>query len=310
MEYKDYYKILGVEKDADADEIKSAYRKLALKYHPDRNQNDKKAEEKFKEINEAYQVLGDTEKRARYDQLGSAYQSWERSGQQGGFNWGQWANQGTPGGVHVEYVDNLEDIFGFGGGGFSDFFTQIFGSMGGYSGASARRTRQPRQARQQAPQKYETEMVISLHEAYNGSSRTIKINERKFEVKVPKGARSGTKLRLKGAGPGGADVYLTLKVTPDPRFERKGDRLYTDVLVNLYTAVLGGEVKVPTLSGDVMLKVPAGTQPGTSMRLKGRGMPDLKDIKKNGDLIVNLQVIIPDKLTAEEKRLFEQLAKR
>lgn len=305
MEYKDYYKILGVDKDAEADEIKSAYRKLAMKYHPDRNKDDKQAEEKFKEINEAYQVLGDEEKRAHFDQLGSAYQSWERSGQQGGFNWNQWASQGAPGGVRVEYVDNLEDIFGFGGGGgFSDFFNQIFGGMGGFSAAGAR------QARPQAPQKFETEMAISLHEAYHGGSRAIKINERRFEVKIPKGARSGTKLRLKGAGPGGNDVYLTLKVTPDPRFERKGNRLYTDVLVDLYTAVLGGEVKVPTLSGDVMLKIPAGTQPGTSMRLKSRGMPDLKDGKKTGDLIVNIQVSIPDKLSAEQKRLFEQLAKK
>lgn len=307
MEYKDYYKILGVDKDADADEIKSAYRKLALKYHPDRNKDNKQAEEKFKEINEAYQVLGDEEKRAHYDQLGSAYHSWERSGKPGGFNWGQWANQGAPGGVRVEYVDNLEDIFGFGSGGFSDFFTQIFGGMGGFSSAGMR---QGRQTRQQAPQKFETEMVINLHEAYHGSSRTIKINERRFEVKVPKGARSGTKLRLKGAGPGGNDVYLKLKVTPDPRFERKGHRLYTDVLVDLYTAVLGGEVKVPTLSGDVMLKIPAGTQPGTSMRLRGRGMPDLKNGNSTGDLVVNIQVSIPDKLTAEQKRLFKELAKK
>jgi curved DNA-binding protein len=304
MEYKDYYKILGVQKDANADEIKKAYRKLALKYHPDRNKDDKNAEEKFKEINEAYQVLGDKEKRAHYDQLGSAYHSWERNGSPGGFDWGQWSRQGYPGGMRVEYVDNLEDIFGFGGGGFSDFFNQIFGGIGGYSSRG-----RARQSRQQPPQKYEAEMIIGLHEAYHGSTRKIKINDRNFEVKVPKGARSGTKLRLKGAAPGGNDVYLLFKVTPDPRFERKGNQLYTDVPVDLYTAVLGGDVKVPTLSGDVILKIPSGTQPGTSMRLKGRGMPDLKDKGKQGDLIATIQVQIPNKLTAEQRRLFEQLAK-
>jgi len=305
MEYKDYYKILGVEKDAEADEIKSAYRKLAMKYHPDRNKGDKGAEDKFKEINEAYQVLGDAEKRAHYDQLGSAYQSWERNGSPGGFDWGQWSRQGAPGGMRVEYVDNLEDIFGFGGGGFSDFFNQIFGGLGGFSSGG-----RVRQARQQPPQKYEAEMIISLHEAYHGSTRTIKINDRSYEVKIPKGASSGTKLRLKSAAPGGSDVYLALKVTPDPRFERKGNRLYAEVPVDLYTAVLGGEVTVPTLSGNVILKIPSGTQPGTSMRLKGRGMPDLKDKGKHGDLIASIQVQIPNKLTAEQRKLFEQLAKK
>lgn len=305
MEYKDYYKILGVDKEADADEIKQAYRKLALKYHPDRNQGDKKAEETFKEINEAYQVLGDAEKRAHYDRLGSAYNNWQQGGAPGGFNWEQWmrgsGHGSAPGGVRVEYVDNLEDLFGFGGGSFSDFFNQVFGGLGGFGGLR-------QQASRSQPQQYETEMVISLQEAYNGSARQIKINERRFEVKVPKGASTGTKLRLKGAGPGGHDVYLSLKVTPDPRFERKGNRLYTDVVIDLYTAVLGGEVKVPTLSGDVMLKIPGGTQPGRSFRLKGRGMPDLKNPNQRGDLFVGIQIEIPDKLSAEQRRLFSQLA--
>jgi len=207
--------------------------------------------------------------------------------------------------MRVEYVDNLEDIFGFGGGGFSDFFNQIFGGLGGFSSGG-----RVRQARQQPPQKYEAEMIISLHEAYHGSTRTIKINDRSYEVKIPKGASSGTKLRLKSAAPGGSDVYLALKVTPDPRFERKGNRLYAEVPVDLYTAVLGGEVTVPTLSGNVILKIPSGTQPGTSMRLKGRGMPDLKDKGKHGDLIASIQVQIPNKLTAEQRKLFEQLAKK
>ena len=305
MEYKDYYKTLGVEKDADGEEIKRAYRKLALKYHPDRNQGDKKSEEKFKEINEAYQVLGDAEKRAHYDRLGSAYNNWQQGGARGGFDWSEWmrgsGQGGAPGGVRVEYVDNLEDLFGMGGGGFSDFFNQVFGGLGGFG----RMRQQPSQSQ---PQEYQAEMVISLHEAYNGSTRRIKINGRNFEVKVPQGARTCTKLRLKGAGPGRHDLYLSLKVTPDPRFERKGDRLYTDIVIDLYTAVLGGEVKVPTLSGDVLLKIPPGTQPAQTFRLKRRGMPNLKNTKLQGDLFVNTQVEIPDRLSREQRRLFTQLA--
>ncbi len=304
MDYKDYYKILGVGRNSDADEIKSAYRKLALKYHPDRNQGDKQAEEKFKEINEAYQVLSDSEKRAHYDRLGSAYSNWQQRGAPGGFNWGEWT-RGTPGGMHVEFEGDLGDLFG---GGFSDFFSQIFG---GFGMDAKERQGTPRQ---QVPQRYETEMVISLHEAYSGSTRQVKVNNRRFDVKIPKGARTGTKLRLKGAGPRGprgqtSDVYLVVKVSPDPRFERKGDRLYTDVSIDLYTAVLGGETVVSTLSGDVVLQIPPGTQPGQTFRLKGRGMPNLKQKTTYGDLFATMNVELPKKLSAQQRKLFEQLAK-
>jgi curved DNA-binding protein len=304
MDYKDYYEILGVAREDDADEIKSAYRKLALKYHPDRNPGDKQAEDKFKEINEAYQVLSDTDKRAHFDRLGSAYHSWQQRGAPGGFNWGEWTRD-TSGGMRVEFEGDLGDLFG---GGFSDFFSQIFG---GFDIGSMRG--QGRQ-RQRIPQKYETEMVISLHEAYMGSTRQVKINDRSFEVKVPKGASTGTKLRLKGAGPSGpggqrSDVYLILKVSPDPRFDRKKDKLYTDVVIDLYTAVLGGEATIPTLSGDVILDIPAGTQPGQTFRLKGRGMPNLKKKSQQGDLFANVEVEIPKKLTPKQRELFEQLSK-
>jgi curved DNA-binding protein len=304
MDYKDYYEILGVDRKSDSDEIKSAYRKLALKYHPDRNPDDKQAEEKFKEINEAYQVLSDTEKRAHYDQLGSAYSSWQQRGAPGGFNWGEWT-RGTPGGMHVEFEGDLGDLFG---GGFSDFFSQIFG---GFGMDSMGRQSAPRQ---QVPQRYETEMVISLHEAYNGSTRQVKVNNRRFDVKIPKGASTGMKLRLKGAGPRGprgqvSDIYLVVKVSPDPRFERKRDRLYTDVSVDLTAAVLGGETVVSTLSGDVVLQIPPGTQPGQTFRLKGRGMPNLKQKTKYGDLFVTIDVELPKKLTPQQRKLFEQLAK-
>jgi curved DNA-binding protein len=312
MEYKDYYKTLGLEKSASDDEIKKAYRKLALEYHPDRNPGDAKAEDKFKEINEAYQVLSDPDKRAHYDRLGSAYSSWEgHGGRSSGFDWGDWSyGQPGSGGVRVEYGGNVEDLFG---GGFSDFFSQIFGGIGGMGGRSGfARGQQPQRQRQQAPQKYETEMMIGLHEAFNGSTRQVKINERTFEVKIPKGAASGTKIRLKGAGPSGpggqpADVYLVIKVAPDPRFDRKKDNLYTEVDLDLYTAVLGGELEVPTLTGKVVLQIPAGTQPGQTFRLKGKGMPNLKKNSHRGDLMVSVNIVIPKKLTREQEKLFKQL---
>ena len=319
MDYRDYYEVLGVNKTASAEEIKKAYRKLALKYHPDRNQGDEQAEEKFKEINEAYQVLSDDDKRAHYDRLGSAYHSWQQQGgQRGGFDWGEWMygqGQGQPG-MRVEFDGNLGDLFGFGGsssgGGFSDFFSQIFGGLGG-SSRMEEIFRGQQGGRAAQPQHYESEMVVALQEAYNGSTRQVRVGDRQFQVKIPKGAKSGTKLRLSGAGPTGpngqrSDVHLRIKVSPDPRFDRKGDHLYTDLPVDLYTAVLGGELIVPTISGSVNLKIPAGTQPMQTFRLKGKGMPKLKSSDQYGDLYVNVQVQIPKKLSAEERKLFEQLA--
>jgi curved DNA-binding protein len=302
MEYKDYYDILGVKRGASADEIKRAYRKLALKYHPDRNPDDSKAEDKFKEINEAYQVLGDADKRAHYDRLGSAYHQWERGGRQGGFDWSPWQTAGAPSGVHVEYSGNIDELFGSMGG-FSDFFQQIFG--GGFPGAQ-----RAAGGRQRAPQRqaYEQRVTISLDEAYRGSARQMNVDGKKLEVKIPAGARSGTKVRMRGAGPNRSDIYLVLEVAADPRFERKGDNLHGQVAIDLYTAVLGGEARVPTLKGDVVLRIPAGTQPGQSFRLKGKGMPHLKDSAHYGDLFVKAKVTVPKKLSAEEKKLFEQLA--
>lgn len=305
MEYKDYYKTLGLEKTASEDEIKKAYRKLALEYHPDRNPGDAKAEDKFKEINEAYQVLSDADKRAHYDRLGSAYSNWQGGGRPGGFEWGDWMyGQPGSGGVRVEYGGSVEDLFG---GGFSDFFSQIFGGMGSFG-----RGQPTRQARQQVPQKYETEMLIGLHEAFHGSTRKVTINQRNFEVKIPKGATNGTKLRLKGAGPVGptgqaGDVYLVIKIAPDPRFERRKDNLYTEVDVDLYSAVLGGEVEVQTLTGKGVLQIPAGTQPGQVFRLKGKGMPNLKKSSQRGDLLVGVNIVIPKKLNAKQKKLFTDL---
>lgn len=310
MDYKDYYKILGVERGAKDADIKKAYRKLALKYHPDRNPGDKAAEEKFKEINEAYQVLSDTEKRTRYDQLGQAYSTWQqRGGAPGNFNWDEWStrNAGGQGGVRVD-VGNLDDLFG---GGFSDFFESIFGGMGRAAGGGTRTRRQATNMRS-APVTYEQPVAISFQEAYRGSERTIQVDGRRLEVKIPAGAKTGTRVRVQGGGPtsqGGQpnDLHLVIEVTPDPRFERRENDLYTDAAVDLFTAVLGGQVSVVTPGGNVLLTIPAGTQPGQTFRLSGRGMPHLRSPKTFGDLYVKVKVTIPRRLTQEQRSIFEKL---
>jgi curved DNA-binding protein len=313
MEYKDYYKTLGVDRKASEEDIKRAYRKLALQYHPDRNPGDTKAEEHFKEINEAYQVLSDPAKRARYNQLGESYSRWQQRGApQGGFNWEEWAtaSPGRGGNVRVEYGD-LNDLFE--GGGFSEFFQRIFGGSPDMGTAYSRRGAA---ARSQAPTQrpsYEQQISISLQEAFQGSTRRIEVDGRRLDVKIPPGARTGTKVRVADAvtTPEGqkGDLYLVMQVADDPRFERKGDDLVTDVPVDLYTAVLGGEVTVTTMDGNVVLTVPAGTQPAQNFRLGGRGMPQLKNPQKRGDLYVRARVSIPRKLTDRERELFEELAR-
>jgi curved DNA-binding protein len=306
MNYQDYYKILGVNKNATDKELKKAYRELAMEHHPDKNQGNKNAEEKFKQINEAYQVLSDPDKRAHFDRLGSAYQDWEKRGgqQAGGFNWDDWqrssGRQGAEG-MRVEF-DSFGDLFG--GGGFSDFFSQIFGAAGG----QGRTNRYPRDTIASTP--VETEMIISLSEAYHGGSRKLKINGRNFEVKIPHGAKVGTKLRLKNAGPNKRDVHLIIKISPDPRFEREGDHIYADVSISIFTAMLGGKVAVPTLDGkQVMLSIPAGTQMGQKFRLKGKGMPNIRNKEKTGNLYAIMQIEIPKELSESQQKDIEKLSK-
>ncbi|MBM3120951.1 MAG: J domain-containing protein [Chloroflexi bacterium] len=303
MEYKDYYKILGVERNADEKAIKRAFRKLAVQYHPDKNPGDSRAEERFKEINEAYEVLGDPAKRARYDQLGSSYQAWQRTGgAPGGFDWSQWTS-GAPGGMRVE-VGDLESILG---AGFSDFFTSIFGGMGGAQPSGVGGQASPR------GRDVEHSLRISLSEAYHGTRRTLARDGKQLEVTIPPGARTGTRVRLSGQGSRGrsqsGDLYLVVDVEPDARFERQGDDLHVDVQTDMYTALLGGEVTVPTPAGDVTLTVPGGSQPGQTFRLKGRGMPQLRAPSARGDLFARLRVTFPTQLTAEEKDLLVRLSK-
>lgn len=319
MEYKDYYQILGVDKKASAQDIKRAYRKLARQYHPDKNPNNKPAEEKFKGINEAYEVLGDADNRAKYDQLGQSYQRWRQTGgAPGGFDFNQWAarqgwaNQqgagGRPGGYQQVNVD-FEDLFGSGGG-FSDFFNFIFGRDGGTNGgADAPFARRP----VTAGADLQHQVAITLEEAYHGATRTLmKEDGEQFTAKIPRGAKTGAKIRLRGKGAPGAggagNLYLEVVVEPHRTFERDGDNLRVTAPVDALAAVLGGKVNVPTLAGPVNLTIPPGTQGGRTFRLKGKGMPHLRRQDEYGDLLVNIQIRVPAHLTDEERRLYERLA--
>jgi curved DNA-binding protein len=318
MQYKDYYRTLGVEKNATEKEIKSAFRKLARQHHPDVNPDDPQAEARFKEINEAYEVLSDTEKRAKYDRLGTDWQRWQRTGgRPDDFDWSRWTASPGSDRVHVRYgtPEDLADLFG-GGASFSDFFNSIFGGLGGSPG----RARGfggvedfDNLYRSRRGQDLEHAVEISLAEAYHGTTRLLTKDGRRLEVRIPPGAKTGTRVRVRGGGGAGAaggesgDLFLRVKVTPDPRFERKGDHLYVTVSVDLYTAVLGGEASVATLGGAVKLKIPAGSQNGQTFRLRGKGMPKLRRPTEYGDLYARLDVRLPTKLTAEQRKLFEQL---
>jgi curved DNA-binding protein len=311
MEYRDYYKILGVGKNASEKEIKRAFRRLAREHHPDLNPDDSEAEERFKEINEAYEVLSDQEKRAKYDQLGADWQRWQQTGgRPGDFNWGRWTT-GQPGdGVHVRYgtPEDLEDLFG-GSSPFSDFFSQVFGGMGGGRGSGGYQY----QPRPQRGQDYEQPVDITLQEAYHGASRVLQKDSQRLEVKIPPGAKTGTRIRMSGEGGAGSpgapsgDLYLRVSVHPDPTFDRKGDDLHTVVPADLYTMVLGGEVRVPTMTGSVVLNIPAGTRNGRTFRLRGKGMPHLRQPDQHGDLYAKIEVELPARLTARQRELFEEL---
>jgi len=299
MDYRDYYKILGVERKASEDEIRKAYRKLAKQYHPDYNPDNKQAEDRFKEINEAYEVLSDAKKRSTYDRLGSDYSQWQRRGNPGDFNWGQYG--GAPGGTRVNVnMDDLNDMFG-GGGGFSDFFQTIFGGMGG-----ARSGARPQS------QGYQQELEITLEEAYKGTTRRIQTAGKEKNVRIPVGVRTGSKVRVAGAGPNGLDLYLIVNVLDDKKFERRVNDvndLNTTANVSVFTVLLGGEAEVETMEGKVKLNIPAGTQPEQTFRLAGRGMPHLKNPKEKGDLYVKLKIQIPKYLSAKQRELLDEASR-
>lgn len=318
MEYKDYYKILGLAKDASEKDVKAAYRKLARKLHPDVNPNDKTAEQKFKEVNEAYEVLSDPEKRKKYDALGAnwkEYEQYQRAGGTGPFTWGD-ARGASPGGrTTYRTIDpeEYEQIFGDLGGA-SDFFRTFFGggfagTPGGFSGG---RTTSGANLR---GHDIDQPVEITLDEAYHGTKRILQKDGKKIEVDIKPGVKTGSRIRLArqgspgvGGGPAG-DLFLNIEVLPDTRFERNGDDLTVEAPVDLYTAVLGGEVAVPTPKGtNVMLKVPPETPNGKTFRLANKGMPKLNDPNAFGNLYARVKVVLPEKLSAKEKELFQELA--
>lgn len=304
MEYRDYYKILGVARTATEKEIKQAYRKLARQYHPDVNPGDHAAQEKFKDINEAYEVLSDPEKKKKYDLLGSDWRRYQQGGTgSGGFDWGSYTRQSGGG--------QSQQPFDFGGGDFSDFFESIFGGLGGQRVRAGGSTGSQASARK--GEDSEVEVEVTLREAYLGTKRLVTVGGERLEVGIPAGVKTGSKVRMTGKGQRGVgngprgDLYLVVSVVDDPRFSRDGDDLTVDVPVELYTAVLGGEMKVPTLDGrELVVRVPAGTSSGKKIRLRGQGMPKLRGDDK-GDLYARLLVQVPTSLSDEQRRLFEEL---
>jgi curved DNA-binding protein len=288
---KDYYKTLGVSRSANDKEIKQAYRKLAKKHHPDANPNNPSAEARFKEINEAYEVLSDKEKRSMFDRFGTV------NPQQAPWN----GNPAGGGGVPFTYTTTNADF-----GDIGDIFGSLFGrrgdrSTGGSPFGGARNAR---------GQDIEQKVNITLQEAYSGTTRLITKGERTVRVNIPAGAKTGTKVRLAGEGEPGAqpgDLYLIVEVSPDSHFERDGDNLAVDAKVDMFTALLGGEAEVPTLGRPVKLKIPPGTQSGRKFRLTGKGMPILSQPDHYGDLIARILVTIPDHLTDKQRALVEQL---
>ena len=306
MDYKDYYKILGVSKTASQDEIKKAYRKLAVKYHPDKNPGDKVAEGKFKEANEANEVLSKPDKRKQYDELGENWQNYQQAGsyanQGGGRPGGGRRSSGGAGGF------STEDFYG-GGGQFSDFFESIFGG-GGMPGGARSSNR-----RASAGEDLQAEMHITLEEAFHGASRQVTIGDSKVNMKLKPGVSEGQVLRLKGKGEAGrgggpnGDLLITMHILPNPKFERKENDLYFDQPIDVYTAVLGEKIAVQGISKTVNMTIAPGTDSNKTFRLKGLGMPHYKEPEKFGDAYVRVIIQTPKNLSNEEKELFEKLAK-
>ncbi|MFI5124056.1 MAG: DnaJ C-terminal domain-containing protein [Chitinophagales bacterium] len=291
MAFTDYYKILEIPKNASADDIKKAYRKLARKYHPDLNPKDKDANKRFQLINEANEVLSDPEKRKKYDQYG---EDWAHADQFEKARQSQHSSR-----------QQTEDPFAgnFGSGEYSDFFEQLFGAGAGRRSTKFR------------GQDYQAELHLTLRDAVKSHQQTLTVNNKNIRITSPAGVEDGQVIKLKSHGAPGAnggpsgDLYITFVITPDPVFKRAGNDLYTTINLDLYTAVLGGEVNVETLDGKIKLKVNPETQNGTKTRLKGKGFPVYKQEGVSGDLYVTYNILIPQNLTQKQKELFTELSK-
>src|SRR2546421_76426 len=313
VQFRDYYETLGVPKTATEDEIRSAFRKLARKHHPDVAKDKKVAEEKFKEINEAYEVLGDSEKRKKYDQLGA---DWNRPG---GFQpppgWQQWEGQQPGGGFYQWGGDGGGVQFEFGGTGFSDFFEAFFG---GGRGRSAFGGFGQRERTAERGSDVEADIMVTLEEALNGATRQVSLRRagskkvETYQVKIPRGVREGQRIRLAGQGEAGerggksGDLFLRVRLARHPDFTVEGADLIHEVRIAPWQAALGDQLIVPTLEGNARLKIPPGTQGGQRFRLRGRGLPGVSGSR--GDLYVVVQIAIPKKLTEREREIWEQLA--
>ena len=316
MDFKDYYKTLGLPPEADEKAIRQAFRQLARKVHPDVNPGNKEAEEKFKTINEAYQVLSDAEQRKKYDELRAQYQQWQQTGgRQQDFDWQNWSakpGQGLPApqGVHqYANAEDLEDLFGSASP-YSDFFTNIFGQARRSGRGRDRGTAPgPRRGRD-----VEYEVDLTLEEAFHGAERLLEIDGHRIKAGIPPGVRTGSRVRLAGQGEPGhnsgpaGDLYLIVHILPNETFEREGDDLHLDVPVDIFTAIAGGEIRIPTLERPLMLKIPPRTNAGRSFRLRGKGMPHLGDPKTRGDLFALVRLVLPDPLTDQEVNSIRELA--
>jgi curved DNA-binding protein len=302
MEFKDYYKILGVDKNATKDDIKKVFRRLAKKYHPDKNPGDKASEEKFKEVTEANEVLSDPEKRKKYDQLGFNWKQYQNAGPEANYGYKNYQPGNQGGGT--AYSGNFDELFG-NVGGFSDFFESFFGGRPGSSKQS-----HPRKGKD-----YEASLSISLEEAYHGTEKEFIVDGKKIRIKITPGIEQGKKLRLKQQGSDGVsggekgDLYITINIENHFRFERKGNDLYCNLDVDLYTAVLGGKKHLKTLDGKTInVNIPPETESGTSFRIKEMGMNHNANSALRGDLFVKINVKLPKHLSAKEIELFKELS--
>jgi curved DNA-binding protein len=311
MDYKDYYEILGVAPNADKKLIQQTFRQLARKHHPDLNPGNKEAEEKFKTINEAYQVLSNAEQRKKYDALRAQYQQWQQAGgRQQDFDWQNYSAQ--PGkGPQVQYAspEDLQDMFGSDSP-YSDFFTNIFGQAFKSSGSRGRSSQPgPRRGRD-----VEFNVDMTLKEAFLGADRLLEIDGNRITASIPPGVRTGSRVRLAGQGETGqhsgaaGDLFLVIHILPDETFEREGDNLHMETPIDIFTAIVGGEIRISTLEQQLLLKIPPRTNAGRCFRLRGKGMPHLGEPKTHGDLFAMIKLVLPDPLSDQEVDRIRELA--